>query len=369
MNILVALLIFTLIVVIHELGHFLLAKKNGVGVIEFSVGMGPRIVTYAKNGEKTLLKFFISQKQLEDLEGFEGITKYSVKMLPLGGSCMMVGEDEVSDAEDAFGKKGVWARFWVIFAGPFFNFILAFVLSMLLIGLAGFDAPIVPEVQAGMPMSEAGIQAGDKIISINGEKIDVFREVTAFFQFNPVTEDSVLEIVYERNDEENHAVVRPVQNAEGRWVVGITLRSTYTKASPVEVVKYGLIEVKYWVETTLKTVAQLVTGRVSKDEIAGPVGIVNMVGGVIEESAEYGFLTVFLNILNMCILLSANLGVMNLLPIPALDGGRLVFILIEAVRGKAIDQEKEAMIHMIGLVALMLLMVFVMYNDITRIFR
>ena len=369
MNILVAILIFTLIVVIHEFGHFLLAKKNGVGVIEFSVGMGPRLVTFAKNNDGVKVWWGLSQKKFEHLNGFDGITKYSWKLLPIGGSCAMVGEDEVSSAEDAFGQKGVWARFWVIFAGPFFNFILAFVLSMVLIGFAGFDAPIVPEVQEGMPMSEAGIQAGDRIISMNGEKIDIFREVTAFFQFNPVTEDSVIEIVYERDGEENHAVVTPVQNEEGRWVVGITLRSSYTKASPMEVVKYGLIEVKYWVKTTLQTVAQLLTGRVSKDEIAGPVGIVNMVGGVIEESVEYGFLTVFLNILNMCILLSANLGVMNLLPIPALDGGRLVFILIEAVRGKPIDQEKEAMVHLIGLAALMLLMAFVMYNDITRIFQ
>ncbi len=368
MNIIVAILIFTLIVVIHEFGHFLLAKKNGVGVIEFSVGMGPRLVTYAKNGNKSILKFFISQKDFENLEGFEGITKYSWKLLPIGGSCMMVGEDEVVETDDAFGKKGVWARFSVIFAGPLFNFILAFLLSMVLIGFAGYDAPIVPEVQAGYPMSEAGIQAGDRIISINGDKISIFREITAFFQFHPIREDSVLEIVYERNGEEKNAVIRPIQNEEGQWMVGITLKSTYQKASLLEVIKYGFIEVKYWIETTLQTVVQLVTGNVSKDEIAGPVGIINMVGGVIEESSTYGFMTVFLNILNMCILLSANLGVMNLLPIPALDGGRLVFILIEALRGKPIDQEKEAMVHLVGIIALMILMVFVMYNDITRLF-
>lgn len=368
MNIIVAILIFTLIVVIHEFGHFLLAKKNGVGVIEFSVGMGPRLITFAKNESGSKVWWGMSQKQFEGLEGFDEITKYSWKLLPIGGSCMMVGEDEVVEADNAFGKKGVWARFSVIFAGPFFNFILAFLLSMILIGFAGYDAPIVPEVQAGYPMSEAGIQAGDRIISINGDRIDIFREITAFFQFNPITEDSVLEIVYERNGEQKNAVVRPIQNEAGAWMVGITLRSTYQKASLPEVVKYGLIEVKYWIKTTLETVGQLVAGKIGKDEISGPVGIVNMVGGVIEESSEYGAMTVFLNVLNMCILLSANLGVMNLLPLPALDGGRLVFILIEAVRGKPIDQEKEAMVHLIGLAALMLLMVFVMYNDITRLF-
>ena len=369
MNIVVAILIFTLIVVIHEFGHFLLAKKNGVGVIEFSVGMGPRIITYAKNGNQSLLKFFISQKTFEKIEGFDGITKYSWKLLPIGGSCMMVGEDEVVDAENAFGKKGVWARFWVIFAGPFFNFILAFVLSMVLISCAGYDAPIVPEVQEGYPMSEAGIEAGDRIISINGDKISIFREITAFFQFNPIGEDTVLQIVYERDGEQKNAVIRPMQNENGAWLVGITLRSTYEKASLIEVVKYGFIEVKYWIDTTLQTIVQLITGNINKEEIAGPVGIVNMVGNVIEESSNYGAMALFLNILNMCILLSANLGVMNLLPIPALDGGRLVFILIEAVRGKPIDQEKEAMVHLIGLAALMLLMVFVMYNDIIRLFH
>ena len=351
MTLILFIVVFGVVVVAHEFGHFLLAKANGIHVVEFSVGMGPTLCSFTKND-----------------------TRYALKLFPIGGACMFEGEDGLNTkegevSEGSFLHANVWGRISTVVAGPFFNFILAFVLSMVLIGLAGFDAPIVPEVQEGMPMSEAGIQAGDRIISMNGEKIDIFREVTAFFQFNPVTENSVIEIVYERNGEENHAVVTPVQNEEGRWVVGITLRSSYTEASPVEIVKYALIEVKYWVKTTLQTIAQLVTGRVSKDEIAGPVGIVNMVGGVIEESVEYGFLTVFLNILNMCILLSANLGVMNLLPIPALDGGRLVFILIEAVRGKPIDQEKEAMVHLIGLAALMLLMVFVMYNDIARIFQ
>ena len=369
MNIIVAILIYTLIVVIHEFGHFLLAKKNGVGVIEFSVGMGPRIITYVKNENQSLLKFFMSQKAFEEIEGFDGITKYSWKLLPIGGSCMMVGEDEVVDAENAFGKKGVWARFWVIFAGPFFNFILAFVLSMVLISCAGYDAPIVPEVQEGYPMSEAGIEAGDRIVSINGDKISIFREITAFFQFNPIGEDTVLQIVYERDGEQKNAVIKPIQNENGTWLVGITLRSTYEEASLIEVVKYGFIEVKYWIDTTLQTIVQLITGNINKEEIAGPVGIVNMVGNVIEESSTYGAMALFLNILNMCILLSANLGVMNLLPIPALDGGRLVFILIEAVRGKPIDQEKEAMVHLIGLAALMLLMVFVMYNDIIRLFH
>ncbi|MSS64625.1 RIP metalloprotease RseP [Velocimicrobium porci] len=369
MNIIVAILIFTVIVVIHELGHFLLAKKNGVSVTEFSVGMGPRIITYAKtNTGKNMVRFFISQKNFENCEEWEGKTKYSWKIFPVGGSCMMVGEDETVEDENAFNKKGVWARISVIFAGPFFNFILAFVLSMILIGSIGYDPSIVSSVDTGYPMSEAGVKKGDKILEINGEKISLAREIGAYFQFNPLTEDSSLDITYERDGKIKSVTVQPKLDKElNRYRLGFGYATPYKKANPAEVVKYSFVEVKYWIKTTVQSLGQLIVGKIGKDEIAGPVGIVDMVGGVIEQSSEYGIKMVLLNVMNMCILLSANLGVMNLLPIPALDGGRLVFLFIEALRGKPIDPEKEGMVHLIGLVALMIIMVLVMFNDISRL--
>lgn len=369
MNIIVAILIFTVIVVIHELGHFLLAKKNGITVTEFSVGMGPRVITYARtvNG-KGLIRFFISQKDFEDCAEWEGKTKYSWKLFPVGGSCMMVGEDEVADDENAFNRKGVWARISVIFAGPFFNFILAFVFSMILIASIGYDPATVSDVEANYPMGEAGVKKGDKILEINGEKIALAREIGAYFQFNPIKEGDVLSITFERNGEEKNVTIKPKFDEElNRYRLGFAYANPYQKANPLEVIKYSFVEVKYWIKTTIQSVGQLIAGKVSKDEIAGPVGIVSMVGGVIEESSEYGIKMVVLNVLNMCILLSANLGVMNLLPIPALDGGRLVFLILEAVRGKPVDPEKEGMVHLIGLVALMILMVLVVFNDISRL--
>ena len=135
MNILVALLIFTVIVVIHELGHFLLAKKNGVGVPEFSVGMGPRIITVAKGKKGFIFKFLCSQKFFDDNPDWQNCTKYSWKLLPIGGSCAMVGEDEINEAENSFNMKGKWARFSIVFAGPFFNFILAFVFSIIILAI------------------------------------------------------------------------------------------------------------------------------------------------------------------------------------------------------------------------------------------
>lgn len=366
MNILAAILIFTIIVVVHELGHFLLAKKNGVTVTEFSVGMGPRLITFAKGRNGFICRALVSQKDFEQLEGCEEVTKYSWKLFPVGGSCMMLGEDELVEDKNAFNKKGVWARISVIFAGPLFNFILAFVFAMIILSMAGHDVPLVSSVEEGFPMAEAGFMAGDEITKINGSRIDVGRELGQYFQFKPLNGEAV-EIEYKRDGVKNTTTVTPVKTEENAYKLGFSFTSERVKLSPPGIIKYSFIEVKYWIKTTLQTLGMLIGGKIGKDEIAGPVGIVNMVGGVIEETSQYGIQTLILNLLNMCVLLSANLGVMNLLPIPALDGGRLVFLFLEAVRGKPIDQEKEGMVHLIGLVALMLLMAFVMYNDISRL--
>lgn len=366
MNIVIAILIFTVIIVIHELGHFSLAKKNGVGVIEFSIGMGPRIITLAKTKEGIKTAFFISQDKFDKREDWQEVTKYSLKLLPIGGSCLMLGEDEANPSPDAFNNKGVWTRISVIFAGPFFNFILAFVLSLFLIGIVGYDKPVISQIEPGLPMAEAGFQVGEEIKSINGKKISIAREISTLLQFEPLNGEKVT-IVSERNGEEWTTDVVPVADENGRYRLGFGYGAAREKANPITLVKYGFVEVKYWIEVTVKSLGQLITGKVSTKEVSGPVGIVNMVGTAVDAGKDYGILNVIAVILRMSILISANLGVMNLLPIPALDGGRLVFLLIEALRGKPIDREKEGMVHFAGLVVLMLFMVFVMYNDIVKL--
>lgn len=365
MNIVIAILIFTVIIVIHELGHFLLAKKNGVGVVEFSVGMGPRLITLAKTKEGFTLDFFLSQEKFEAREDWKDITKYSWKLLPIGGSCMMLGEDEANPAPNAFNNQGVWARISVIFAGPFFNFLLAFVLSMVIIGIAGYDKPVISQLEEGFPMEEAGFLVGDEIVAINGKSVSISRDISSIMQFAPLTGEPV-EIGYAREGKTYDAEVTP-KPVEGGYRLGFGYGGTYEKANPMGLVKYSLIEVRYWISLTIKSLGQLITGKVSAKEVAGPVGIVGMVGDAVDAGKSYGLLNVIAVVLRMSILISANLGVMNLLPIPALDGGRLVFLLIEAMRGKPIDQEKEGMVHFAGLVVLMLFMVFVMYNDIARL--
>lgn len=452
MNIIVALLIFTVIVVIHELGHFFLAKKNGVGVPEFSVGMGPRLITYAKTSSGHVIKLLCSQKDFENREDWQNVTKYSWKLFPIGGSCAMVGEDEANDAENSFNSKGVWARFSIVFAGPFFNFILAFVFSIIILSYSGIDFPIIRQVYDGQPASESGIQTGDVVKRINGKKITIGREVSTYVQLHPLTGEDV-EVVVERDGETKTFNIDPYyktylfgfsysQNEkESSQISAVTEDGAFEKAgikagdiiksvngtvisnagelsntmnevkqdgnavhfvvgrdgseqeftvtpseyeaytlgfnaaydekggSALDVLKYSFIEVKYWIVTTVASLGQLVTGHLSMDDVSGPVGIVNVVGTAIDQSKSLGIMAVIMQMLYMSVLLSANLGVMNLLPLPALDGGRLVFILIEAVRGKPVDREKEGFVHFAGLVVLMLFMVFVMYNDIIKIIK
>lgn len=342
MKIILALLIFSLIVLFHEFGHFLLAKRGGIAVTEFSLGMGPRILS----------------KQI-------GETRYSWKLLPFGGSCMMVGEDGDSDDENAFGKKSVWTRISVVAAGPIFNFILAFFLALFIIGSIGYDAPDVVAVADGYPAAEAGIQPGDRIVQMNHTKIHVYREVSLYVQTH---QGETVTVTYERDGERHAVTLEPKLSESGTYLLGFRGSGVRTKGNIFQTVWYSAYEVKYWISTTLQSLGMMFRGRVSADDISGPVGIVNTIGNTYEASKQDGGFYVWLNMLNISILLSANLGVMNLLPIPALDGGRLVFLFLEVIRrGKRIDPEKEGMVHFVGLMLLMALMLVVMFNDFRNI--
>lgn len=341
-------LIFGLIVISHELGHFLLAKKNGIRVVEFAVGMGPTLFHFQK-----------------------GETKYSLKALPIGGACIFDGEDGVSAQdgvvdERSFMSASVGARISSVVAGPLFNFILAFVLALFVVAFTGSDRAVVQTVAPGSAAEAAGIQSGDRITRINKERIHVGRQVILISMLNKGEE---LEVEYVRNGEKNSTRVTPVYSEEdGRYYMGFVGVSEYFKCNALEVFQYSFYELEYWVRTTFKSLGMLFTGQVTKDDVAGPVGIAQLVGDTYEEVKPYGIGSVIFSMMNIAILLSVNLGILNLLPIPALDGGRLVFLLIELIRGKPVSPEKEGMVHLAGMVALMLLMVFVLFNDISRLF-
>lgn len=430
MNIILAILIFSLVVIIHEFGHYIFARIGGITVNEFSLGMGPRLFSFDAYG-----------------------TKWSVKLLPIGGSCMMEGEDAESNSEGAFGNKPVITRILTVFGGPLFNFILAFILSVIVIASSGYDISEVSSVIKGYPADISGIRKGDIITKINGKNITLGREVTSYFIFNPLSNKN-LRVTVKRGDEvldfnvlpqekekfvlgikysNNDALARVEGLSEDSplRVAGVTVGDTITSINGIKIdtgsslfnyiekypfdgepinidliqedtntsysvevlpksvgssytiglasnverrkanffqsIYYGLNETKYMIVSTLESLKLLVTGAVKPKDIAGPVGIVSMIGDSYEQSKSAGLAVILLNLAGISIMISANLGIMNLLPIPALDGGRLVFLFIELIRGKPIDQDKEGMVHFAGFVLLMILMVLILFNDILRI--
>lgn len=347
MSIIIFLIILGLLVTAHELGHFLVAKWNGIRVLEFCLGMGPKIFKVQK-----------------------GETIYSLRLLPIGGACMFDGEDgKVQDGgagdEHCFNNANVWARIATVVAGPFCNFILAFVLSVIIVNFSVTDLPVVVSVMDGYPAAEAGLMPGDEIVSVNGEKVHLYREIQVISQLN---QGAPYEMTVKRGDELVELSFTPYfDETEGRYYMGLT-GGVYEEFRGLEAFKYGFYEVRYAVTSTYKSLLMMIKGQVKSEDMSGVVGIANMVDETYDAVKPAGFGPVLLTMMNMAALLSVNLGIINLLPIPALDGGRLIFMLVEVVRGKPIPPEKEGFVHMIGFILLMALMVFLVFNDIRNIF-
>lgn len=376
MTIILFILIFGVIVLSHEFGHFIVAKKNGIHVVEFAIGMGPTLLHLDRGG-----------------------TRYSIKLLPFGGACMFEGEDGLSDREDgepdeperggiyretsgkpemrlslqgdqggSFLEAPVWTRIATIFAGPFVNLLLGFLIALILVAYRGTDLPVIQMISEGSAAEEAGLMAGDVITRMNGERIHVYREVRLNSMLNSDGKD--FSISYLRDGQEHSVVLTPRYSEEDdRYYIGLMGVGEYMPCKGLSIIKYGFYESEYVLKNTIKSLQMLVTGKLGKDDVSGPVGVASYVGETYESVKEYGFLTVLMTMLELVVILSINLGIMNLLPLPALDGGRLVFLLLEVIRGKPVPPEKEGLVHMAGLILFFLLMVFVMYNDIMRLIR
>lgn len=341
-------MLFGFIVLFHEFGHFIAAKRCGVRVLEFAVGMGPRIFGFRKNG-----------------------TLYSVRALPLGGFCSMLGEDEEEEtpsAESVNQKKPI-ERLLIILAGPLFNFFLALFLAFLIISAKGRDDCRLVAVTPGYPAEAAGMQAGDTITSINGRRMIFFRELTQYLYFHPAEEALVTVSRGEGAEKRELSFsLTPRYDAErGAYMLGVQVKGGRT---PVRGffprLRYAAEELRFQISSTAEALLMMARGAISVKSLTGPVGIIETIGETVDETRPYGWKAVLWNLVNIGLLLSANLGVMNLLPLPALDGGRILFCLAELVLGRSIDKKAEGYIHLAGFGLLMALMIFVLFNDIGR---
>lgn len=346
------IIIFGAVVIAHEFGHFLLAKANGIHVVEFSVGMGPRLISVKKKE-----------------------TRYSLKLFPIGGACMFEGEDGLEQkegevSEGSFLKAPVWGRISTVAAGPIFNFILAFLIAFIMVNMSDIvdiRDPVVSMVVEGGGAEQAGLQSGDLILSLNGERLKLYQEISLYMQATYRGGD--LEVVYLRDGQRHTATLTPqLDPATGIYMLGVA-NGDFVEPKGFAAFRYAWYEMRYCVKATYKSLLMLFRGQVGREDVAGPVGIaVNVVGKTYETAKSYGWQSVVLSMMNITLMLSVNLGIMNLLPIPALDGGRLVFLLIEVIRGKPVPPEKEGMVHFVGLMFFMVLMVIIFFNDISNIF-
>ena len=345
MTIIYFILILGIVVLIHEFGHFIFAKKAGIYVYEFSIGMGPQLFKfYRKNDE----------------------TEYSIRLLPIGGYVQMAGEDmeeEESDIpkEKQMTNKKWYQRFLTIIAGILFNFLLAIVIFFI-VGLVNgvpTDTTTVAEVTKDSAALEAGLQSGDVIEKINGKTILSSDHLMLLVQVNG---KETMDVVVDRDGKEVALEITPKKvevDDQVTYQYGFSLNNTVVHNFFVAV-KYGFTKMFSLLHQMILIIGYLIIGKLSLSSLAGPVGIYT----VVEQSAEAGLMS----LVYLVGFLSLNVGFINLLPIPAFEGGRILFLIIEKIKGSRVNPKVENTIHAIGFIFLMILMVLITYNDIMRLF-
>ncbi|MBR6389738.1 MAG: RIP metalloprotease RseP [Lachnospiraceae bacterium] len=349
-SVILFLLIIGMLIISHEFGHYIVGTMCGVRVNEFTVGFGPKLFSFKK-----------------------GDTLFALRLLPLGGACIFdgiegLGDDEKELDEHALPNVAPLKRAATLAAGPFANFILAFLFALILVGYTGADLPVIDSIIEGSAAEDAGLMPGDKITKVDGEHVHLYREVSMFSSM--YSSGKPVKLEYERDGVRHTIELTPRYSAEdGRYYIGFRGGSAILDCNPFQIFQYALYEVQYWMRYTVKSLGMLITGKLGMDALSGPVGMAEVVNDTYEEVRPYGLTSVILTMMNLIVLLSVNLGIINLLPVPALDGGRLIFALIELITGRRVPPEKEGIIHLVGMVAVMLLMVVVMYHDIARLFN
>lgn len=372
-TVLAVIFVFGILVFVHELGHFTVAKLVGIRVFEFSIGFGPKLINFIK-----------------------GETRYTLRILPLGGFTRMAGMDDEEDlreikklkaeeqgikveeiseedekllanleASAAFKNKTVLQRMAVIFAGSFNNFVLALLIFFFIFFIIGAPAqdvknPVIGQVvtKQNLPAEKVGLKPGDRVVSINGLEIKSWEELTAPIHQNP---GKKLVLKIQRGQNIITKEITPITDQKTqRGVIGITAREIFIPQSFSKSVNLAAVNFKEYFSQITGVLGKLFVNKDTVKEISGPVGIVKVIGDAAKTGMVY--------ILYLTAVISINLGIFNLLPIPALDGSRIIFLLLEALRGRPVDPNKENLVHMVGFALLMLLVVVITYRDIVKIF-
>lgn len=337
-TILITVILFGLIIFIHELGHFIMAKVNGIKINEFALGMGPAIFKFKK-----------------------GETLYALRVFPIGGYVSMEGEDAESDDENAFSKKKVWGRISVVVAGAFMNLVLGFLVIVILTCMQPKIGTIqVAEFSENATSFQTGLQMGDKIKQVNGRNILIENDIAYGISTD---KDGKVDMIVDRDGEKvnlQNVEFQLASNENGKQYVKFDFKVSSEDKNFFNVLEYSFLKTVSTVKTVWYSLIDLITGKASFGDLSGPIGVGNVVG----KASSMGIS----GILAMLAFLSINIGIFNLLPLPALDGGRLIFLLIEAVRGKPINQKYEGYVHAIGFMLLILLMLAVTVNDIFKLF-
>lgn len=335
-----AIIIFAVLIFVHELGHFIAAKLLGVKVIEFALGMGPKIVSRQK-----------------------GETLYSLRLVPIGGFCSMEGEDEDSESDRSFNRKKPHLRLIILVAGAAMNILLGY---LLLVGLGasseGFVEPAIKEVVNDSSAQISGLRADDEIIEVNGRRVHIIEDFSWEISNNE-SPDKTLELVVKNNGKTRKITVTP-QEIEGEYTYGIILRTGNNTL--IKNLKNSFYRTIFYSRVIIDSFVNIIRGDIPLSQVSGPVGMVHEIGNAVEEVSKTGIEGIK-NLISLTILLTINLGVFNLFPLPALDGGRILFVIIEMIRRKPVPVEKEALVHFIGIVLLLGLSVVIAFKDIFTI--
>lgn len=338
-TVIASVVIFAVVIFVHEFGHFIAAKLSGIRVHEFAIGMGPRLFGFGK-----------------------GETKYSVRAFPIGGYCALEGEDSTSSDERAITNKPPLTRLFVLVSGAFMNILLGFIILNILVGmLPTVTTRQLNRIEPGSAAYEAGLEPGDTILSVNGKRTPTYKMV--LWELSDMTGEPVQYEVL-RSGEKKAFSITP-KSKDGRYVFGISFKEIDNNFGLT--IKEAFHDTLFYSRLIIETLGDLIRGKMGIDQVAGPIGIVTEINGAVTEVAQAGIKGLS-QLLMLSALLTVNLGIFNLLPIPALDGGRILFVLIEIIRRKPLPPEREGLVHIIGFAALIILSVFVAYMDILKFF-